>query len=105
MGVRLGLRPPNDAVLSARRNNSYNQFNIIRIPEVYKGREIAGPHPARKELKENQVRPPPPREKNLKSNVILHHLFKRLYSLIHHVGCSRAYSRSVIFPIKQLRPS
>jgi len=55
-GVAPGVAPPNGAALSAARNNSYNRSNIIRIPEIYKGREIAGP-PARKELKENQVPP------------------------------------------------
>jgi hypothetical protein len=61
-GVAPGVAPPNDAVLSAVRNNSYNRFNIIRIPEVYKGREIAGPPRARKEFKENQVLHPPRKE-------------------------------------------
>lgn len=99
-----GVAPPNGAVLSAVRNNSYNRSNIIRIPEIYKDREIAGP-PARKELKENQVHPARKELKEHRANVLLHHLFKRLYALIHHVRRPRAYSRSVIFPIKQLRPS
>jgi len=100
-----GVAPPNGAVPVSARYNSYNRFNIIRIPEIYKGRRIAGPA-SRKELKENtdfHARPPP--EKNLKSNVILHHLFKRLYPLIHHIRCPRAYYRCFICPIKQFRPS
>ena len=48
-----GVAPPNDAVLWAERwaarwaeqavarYNSYNRFNIIRIPELYKGSGIA----------------------------------------------------------------
>ena len=40
-GFAPGVAPPNDAVLVAERYNSYNRFNIIRIPELYKGSGIA----------------------------------------------------------------